>query len=305
MIADKNYKNLLGNNSPLKRGLGGLKKTIQMINIGEYNELEVVKQLDFGIYLRDGDTEILMPTKWVPQDTKIGDTLNVFIFRDSDDRLIATTIVPYATANTFAYLEAKQVNQVGAFLDWGMDKDLLVPFREQSQRMEPGKSYVVFVYVDEKTNRLTASTKLNRFIENSNIELRDNDIVDLLIYSETDLGFNAIINNRYSGLIYKNEIYEAIRVGDKIKGYVKHVREDNKIDLSLQKSGFELVDDVKWRILNMMKQNAGFLSLNDNSSPEEIKSKLQISKKAFKKAVGALYRERLVKITEKGIELLK
>ena len=276
-----------------------------MINVGEYNELEVVKQLDFGIYLKDGDTEILMPTKWVPKDTKIGDKLSVFIFRDSDDRLIATTVEPYATAETFAFLEAKQVNQVGAFLDWGMDKDLLVPFREQAQRMVAGKSYVVFVYVDEETNRLTASTKLNRFIQNDNIELRDNDIVDLLIYSETDLGFNAIINNRYSGLIYKNEIYEAIRVGDKIKGYVKHVREDNKIDLSLQKSGFELVDDVKWRILNMMKQNEGFLALSDNSSPEEIKAKLQISKKAFKKAIGALYRERLVKITEKGIELLK
>ncbi|MDP1746041.1 MAG: S1-like domain-containing RNA-binding protein [Bacteroidota bacterium] len=276
-----------------------------MINVGAYNELEVVKQLDFGIYLKDGDTEILMPTKWVPQDTKIGDKLNVFVFRDSDDRLIATTVEPYATANTFAFLEAKQVNQVGAFLDWGMDKDLLVPFREQSQRLEPGRSYVVFVYVDEETNRLTASTKLNRYIENTNIELRDGDIVDLLIYSETDLGFNAIINNRYSGLIYKNEIYEAIRVGDKIKGYVKHVREDNKIDLSLQKSGFELVDDVKWRILNMMKQNEGFLALTDNSSPEEIKAKFQISKKAFKKAVGALYRERLVKITDKGIELLK
>lgn len=276
-----------------------------MINVGSYNELEVVKQLDFGIYLRDGDTEILMPTKWVPQDTKIGDKLNVFIFRDSDDRLIATTIEPYATANTFAFLEAKQVNQVGAFLDWGMDKDLLVPFREQSQRLEPGRSYVVFVYVDEETNRLTASTKLNRYIQNDNIELRDGDIVDLLIYSETDLGFNAIINNRYSGLIYKNEIYEAIRVGDKIKGYVKHVREDNKIDLSLQKSGFELVDDVKWRILNMMKQSDGFLSLTDNSSPEEIKAKLQISKKAFKKAIGALYRERLVKLTDKGVELIK
>jgi len=276
-----------------------------LINVGSYNELEVVKQLDFGIYLRDGDTEILMPTKWVPQDTKIGDKLNVFIFRDSDDRLIATTIEPYATANTFAFLEAKQVNQVGAFLDWGMDKDLLVPFREQSQRLEPGRSYVVFVYVDEETNRLTASTKLNRYIQNDNIELRDGDIVDLLIYSETDLGFNAIINNRYSGLIYKNEIYEAIRVGDKIKGYVKHVREDNKIDLSLQKSGFELVDDVKWRILNMMKQSDGFLSLTDNSSPEEIKAKLQISKKAFKKAIGALYRERLVKLTDKGVELIK
>ncbi|MES2593238.1 MAG: S1-like domain-containing RNA-binding protein [Bacteroidota bacterium] len=275
-----------------------------MINVGTYNELEVVKELDFGIYLKDGDTEILMPTKWVPAETKIGDTLNVFVFRDSDDRLIATTVKPYATADSFAFLEVKQVNAIGAFLDWGMDKDLLVPFREQSQRLEPGKSYVVFVYVDEETNRVTASTKLNRYIENQDINLRDGDIVDLLIYSETPMGYNAIINNLYSGLIYKNEIYEAIRIGDQIKGYVKHVREDNKIDLSLQKSGFELVDDVKWRILNLMKQNNGFLALNDDSSPEEIKSKLQISKKAFKKAIGALYRERLVKLTDKGVELI-
>ncbi len=275
-----------------------------MINVGKYNELEVVKELDFGIYLRDGDVEILMPTKWVPSGTQIGDKLNVFIFRDSDDRLIATTIEPYAIADTFAFLEAKQVNDIGAFLDWGMDKDLLVPYREQQLKMEPSRSYVVFVYVDEETNRLVASAKLSRFIERDHIELQDGDIVDLLIYSETDLGFNAIVNNLYSGLIYKNEIYEAIGVGDQMKGFVKHVREDNKIDLSLQKSGFELVDDVKWRILNMMKQNGGFLSLTDSSSPEEIKAKLQISKKAFKKAVGALYKERLVKLTDKGVQLV-
>jgi len=273
--------------------------------VGAYNELEVIKSLDFGIYLKCDDVEILMPTKWVPPNTNIGDILNVFVFRDSDDRLIATTIKPYVTANTFAFLEAKQVNQVGAFLDWGMDKDLLVPFREQAQRMEPGFSYVVFVFVDEVTNRLVASSKINRFIETEDITLQDGDIVDLLVYSETDLGYNAIINNLYSGLIYKNEIFEAIRIGDNLKGFVKYIREDKKIDLSLQKQGFELVDDVKWRILNLMKQNAGFLALSDNSSPEEIKSKLQISKKVFKKAVGALYRERLVKITDKGLELLK
>ena len=273
--------------------------------VGAYNELEVIKSLDFGIYLKCDDVEILMPIKWVPPNTNIGDILNVFVFRDSDDRLIATTIKPYVTANTFAFLEAKQVNQVGAFLDWGMDKDLLVPFREQAQRMEPGFSYVVFVFVDEVTNRLVASSKINRFIETEDIALQDGDIVDLLVYSETDLGYNAIINNLYSGLIYKNEIFEAIRIGDNLKGFVKYIREDKKIDLSLQKQGFELVDDVKWRILNLMKQNAGFLALSDNSSPEEIKSKLQISKKVFKKAVGALYRERLVKITDKGLELLK
>lgn len=274
------------------------------IKIGTYNELEVVKQLDFGIYLRQGDVEILMPTKWVPQGTKIGDMLNVFVFRDSDDRLIATTVTPLATAETFAFLEAKQVNNIGAFMDWGMDKDLLVPFREQPFRMEQGKGYVVFVYVDEESDRLVASAKLNKFIQQEDIKVQEGDIVDLLIYSETKLGFNAIINNTYSGLIYKNEIYEAIRIGDKVQGYIKGVREDNKIDLSLQKSGFELVDDVKWHILKLLKENNGLLSLNDNSSPEEIKSKLQISKKAFKKAIGALYRERLINILDTGVELI-
>ena len=245
-----------------------------------------------------------MPTKWVPEGTKIGDFLDVFIFRDSDDRLIATTVKPMATNETFAFLEAKQVNEVGAFLYWGMDKDLFVPFREQAQRMEPGKSYVVFVYVDEETDRLVASSKLSRFIIREDVELREGDIVDLLIFSETDLGYNAIVNDLYSGLIYKNEIFEAIRIGDKMQGFVKRIREDEKIDLSLQKSGFELVDDVKWRILKLMKEGDGFLPLNDESTPEEIKAKLQISKKAFKKAIGALYRERLVKLTDKGVQLI-
>lgn len=275
-----------------------------MIKLGKYNELEVAKQTDFGIYLRQGTIEVLMPTKWVPQNTRIGDMLNVFVFRDSEDRLIATTVQPYATADTFAFLEVKQVNDTGAFLDWGMDKDLLVPFREQPHRMQPNKSYVVYVYVDETTNRLVASAKLNKFISREPNDIEEGDIVELLVYSETELGFNAIINNRYIGLLYKNEVFETIRIGDKLKGYIKHIREDNKIDLSLQKSGYELVDDVKWRILNLLKQNNGFLPLHDNSSPDEIKSQLQISKKAFKKAVGALYKERLVKLSDKGVELV-
>jgi hypothetical protein len=275
-----------------------------MIRVGEYNELEVVKQMDFGIYLRDESTEILMPTKWVPEGTRIGDVLEVFIFRDSDDRLIATTVKPLAIADTFAFLECKQVNETGAFLDWGMDKDLFVPYREQAQRMQEGRSYVVFVYVDEETDRLVASSKLSRFIIREDVDLREGDIVELLVYSETDLGYNAIVNDLYSGLIYKNEVYETVRVGDKIQGFVKRIREDEKIDLSLQKSGYELVDDVKWRILNLIKKENGFLALNDDSSPEEIKAKLQISKKAFKKAVGALYKERLVKLTDKGIRLI-
>ena len=274
------------------------------MKIGEYNELEVIKQLDFGIYLKADNEEILMPAKWVPTGTKIGDLLNVFLFLDSEDRLIATTIKPLATANSFAFLEVKQVNDFGAFMNWGMDKDLLVPFREQNGKMIEGNSYVVFVFVDEMTNRMVGSARLNRFIEPATDDVRENDLVDLLIYSETPLGFNAIINNRFSGLIYKNEIYESIRVGDKVKGFIKTIREDGKIDLRLQKSGYELVDDVKWRILNLLKDSNGLLPLNDDSTPEEIKAKLQISKKAFKKAIGALYKERLVKLTAKGIELV-
>lgn len=275
-----------------------------MIQVGKYNELEVIKQMDFGIYLGDGMVEILMPLKWVPKDTQIGDVMDVFVFRDSSDRLIATTVKPYATAGEFAFLEVQQTNDIGAFLDWGMEKNLFVPFREQPFKLEEGKSYVVYVYVDDETDRMLASAKLNKFIERDDVDLREGDVVDLLIFSETDKGLNAIINNTWAGLIYRNEIYDNVRIGDKIKGFVKHIREDNKIDLSLQKSGYELVDDVKWRILKMIKEANGFLALNDNSTPEEIKAKLQISKKAFKKAIGALYREKLVKLTDKGVELI-
>jgi uncharacterized protein len=276
-----------------------------LIQVGTYNELEVIKQMDFGIYLGDGSVEILMPQKWVPQGTQIGDTLDVFIFRDSEGRLIATTIKPYAIAGEFAFLEVQQANNMGAFLDWGMEKNLLVPFREQPFPLEEGKSYVVFVYVDEETDRIVASAKLNKFIERENIDVKAGDVVDLLIYSETDKGYNAIINNLYNGLIYRNEVFDTVRIGDRLKGYIKQVREDNKIDLSLQKSGFELVDDVKWKILKLLKEKNGFLPLHDGSSPEEIKSALQISKKAFKKDVGALYKEQLVKLTPKGVELRK
>lgn len=275
-----------------------------MLKIGEYNDLRIIKQVDFGVYLGIDNQEILLPTKWVPRDAKIGDTITVFIIRDSDDRLLATTVKPFATANTFAFLEVKQVNNIGAFLDWGMDKDLLVPFREQANQMEEGKSYVVFVYEDEQSNRLIASSKLSRFIERQNIDLQVGDVVDLLVYSKTNLGYNAIINNRYTGLIYANEIFENIRIGDQLKGYVKTIRDDLKIDLSLQKSGFELMDDAKWKILNLLKNENGFLALHDNSTPEEVKAKLQMSKKAFKKAIGSLYKEKLVILTDKGVQLI-
>lgn len=276
-----------------------------MIHIGEYNQLKIIKKANFGVYLGNGEVEILMPAKWVPEGAQIGDELNVFVYRDSDDRLIATTLTPLATANTFAFLEVKQTNDTGAFLDLGMEKDLLVPFREQQHRMYPDNSYVVYVYVDEKTNRLIASSKLKKFIQHDHIELEEKQEVDLLIYSETNLGLNAIINNRYSGLIYKNELYENIRIGDRLKGYVKTSREDNKIDLSLQKTGVELVEDVRERILEELKKNKGYLPYGDNSSPEEVQLKFRTSKKAFKKAIGGLFKEKLISISEKGIALIK
>lgn len=275
-----------------------------MIKLGSYNQLEVAKKTDSGIYLRGNTTEILMPSKWVPQGTEIGDILNAFVYKDSDDRLIATTQQPHATANAFAYLEVKQTNDIGAFLDWGIDKDLLVPFKEQQHRMYSGNGYVVYIYVDDETERIVATSKLKKHIDfENNGNLKVGDEVKLLIYSETPLGFNAIINNHYSGLVYQNEVFEDLQVGDEVKGYIKTIREDRKIDLRLQKKGYELVDEVKTKILEILKNNKGFLPFHDNSTPEEIKQQFQLSKKAFKKAIGALYKDKLILISDKGITI--
>jgi uncharacterized protein len=276
-----------------------------VINVGKYNELKILKEVDFGIYLGNEEVEVLMPQKWVPEGAKVGDVLNVFVYRDSEDRIIATTLKPFAISGEFAYLEATQVNDYGAFFAWGIEKDLLVPFAEQPYRMREDNYYVVYLYTDERTDRIVASGKINKFLEKNHIQLEANEAVDLLISAETELGYNAVINNKYGGLLYKNEIYENLQVGDRIKGYVKQVREDKKIDLSLQKSGLELVGDAKAKVMQLLKAKGGFLALNDDSSPDEIKQQLQISKKAFKKAVGMLYKEQVIALSEKGIELIQ
>ncbi len=277
-----------------------------MIKLGSYNQLEVVKKTDTGINLRSNDIEIPMPAKWVPEGTKIGDVLEAFVYKDSEDRLIATTQQPYAIAGSFAYMEVKQTNDIGAFLDWGIDKDLLVPFKEQQHKMYADNGYVVYIYVDEETNRIVATSKLKKHIEYDNIgELKEGEEVRLLIYSETPLGLNAIVNNRYSGLIYQNELFEDLQVGDEVKGYIKTIREDKKIDLRIQKAGYELVDEVRHKILEDLKSNKGFLPFHDNSSPEEIKQRFQLSKKAFKKTIGTLYKDKLITISDKGITLVK
>ncbi len=278
--------------------------SIPMIEIGQYNTLEVIKETDFGIYVGDEVEEILMPTKWVPEGTEVGDMIKVFIYNDSEDRMIATTMVPKITLNTFAFLEVRQVTSIGAFMDWGLHKDLLVPFKEQLERMEAGKSYMVYMYLDEVTDRLVGSSHVNKFVETENIELEEGQEVELLIYQDTDLGYKAIINNRYKGLVYRNEIFSDVAVGSTTTGYIKALREDNKIDLSLQKVGFEAIGEFAEKIMEVLKQNDGTLPFHDKSSPEEIYAKLKMSKKNFKKAVGTLYKQRMIVIKNEGIELV-
>ena len=275
-----------------------------MVEIGKLNNLRVVKEVDFGVYL-DGDDlgEILLPKKYVPKDCVPDSIIEVFIYLDSEDRIIATTQKPYAMVGEFAELKVVSVSAVGAFLDWGLQKDLLVPFREQKQKMIKGKSYVVHVYFDEKSERIAASTKLNKYLGKTPIDFQLREEVDLLICDETENGYNAIINNTHIGLIYKNDIFQTLETGQKIKGYIKNIREDNKIDLLLQKPGYGKVDDVSQKILELIKQHGGFVSVTDKSSPEIIYEMFGVSKKTYKKAIGALFKKRLITIEDNGIKI--
>ena len=275
-----------------------------MIQLGEYNRLKIVRQTDNGVYLTDeeGSGEVLLPNKFVPDAWAAGDVLEVFIFRDSEDRLTATTAKPLIKLNEFACLQVRDVNDFGAFLNWGLDKDLLVPFREQPGKMIPGNWYVVHLYLDEQTNRLAASGRYQKFFQKL-IRLQAGEEVDLLIDNQTELGYNVIINNRYRGLIYTNEIFERLRRGDRRKGFVKQVREDGKIDVTLQKTGFAKLEPNAEKILAQLKANQGYLLLTDKSAPEDIAAALRMSKKTFKSAIGTLYKQRLIRIEEDGIYL--
>lgn len=274
--------------------------------LGQYNRLQIVKELDFGMYL-DGEEwgEILLPRRYVPKEAKIDDFIEVFIYLDSEDRLIATTEKPYATVGDFAYLKVAAVNAIGAFLNWGLLKDLLVPFKEQKQKMEVGRSYVVYIYVDEETERIAASCKLEKFLDNTPHEFKEGEEVDLLIYKPTDIGYKAIINGSHSGIVYKNEVFQSLRTGSKVKGFIKKIRPDGKIDLSLQKAGYkQVVDGVSAKILKKLKQENGFIAVTDKSPAPVIYHKFGVSKKSYKKAVGALYKQRKIKIERNGIRLI-
>ncbi len=275
-----------------------------MVEFGKNNSLRVIKEVDFGVYL-DGDTdgEILMPIRYVPANCKVGDYVDVFLYLDSEDRPIATTEKPYAQVDEFAMLRVKSVNKIGTFLDWGIMKDLLVPFREQKVTMIEGRSYLVYIYVDEETKRIVASAKLNKFVDKSLPEYSVGQEVELVIESETDLGYKAIINNRHWGILYENEVFEQLAKGLKIKGFIKKIRTDNKIDLALHPLGYEKVDPLTQMILDELIKEGGFIPVSDKSDAEEVYRVFGISKKSFKQALGALYKRRLITLSPDGIRL--
>ncbi len=276
------------------------------MQIGIHHKLAVLRETSSGLFL--GDTEgndVLLPGKYIPPNVKVGDHLDVFIYKDHQSRLIATTLEPKITLHQFELLGVKMTNQFGAFLDWGIEKDLFVPFKEQNSKMLTGRYYLVYMYIDEQTDRLVGSAKLNQFLSNEDIELEEGDEVDIIIWEPTDLGYNVIVNQKHKGLIYDNEIFTQLRPGQSKKAYVKKIREDNKLDIILQKSGFENVEPNAQKILEIMQERNGFLPLTDKSAPDEIAFYLEMSKKTFKKAIGGLYKKRLITLAKDGIYLVE
>ena len=276
------------------------------IRLGKYNQLEVVKEVDFGVYLDgDEDGEILLPKRYVPKGCVPGDMLNVFIYLDMDERLIATTLEPYVQVGEFACLEVAWVNQFGAFLDWGLMKDLFVPYREQKAKMVKGGRYVVYVYIDEESYRIVASAKVDRFLSKERPEYEAGEEVDALVWQRTDLGYKVIVDNKFGGMLYHNEVFQPLSAGKRVRAYIKQVREDGKIDLSLQKAGFGKVDDFAETLLQYIEGEGGYTELNDKTDAAVIYNTFGVSKKTFKKAVGDLYKKRLVTLEEGGIRLVQ
>lgn len=275
-----------------------------MIKIGEYNTLEILRDTDPGLFLGDNeDNEILLPNRYVPEAFEIGDKLEVFVYLDNDERLVAVTDKPYITVGDFALLRCNQVTKFGAFLDWGMVKELFCPFKEQAFKMKKGGWYLVYCYLDEETNRLVASSKTNRFLDNNELTVGQFDEVDIIVSHPSEIGMNVIVNKKHSGLIYKDEIFQDLNVGDRLKGIVKKIRKNNKLDIAIGQIGYRNIEPNASTILTELKDNSGFLALTDKSSPEEIKEQLQMSKKSFKKAIGSLYKQRLITLKEDGIYL--
>ncbi|MCO6162968.1 S1 RNA-binding domain-containing protein [Flavobacterium sp. NRK F7] len=278
-----------------------------MLQIGQYNTLKILRNTKVGLFLGDGveeQNDVLLPNKYVPREFSIGDELTVFVYLDHEERPVATTLKPYIKLNEFAHLKVNYINKFGAFMNWGLEKDLFVPFKEQARPMEEGKRYLVYCFMDEKTNRLVGSSKTQQFLNNEDVDLENGEEVNIIVSHITEAGINVIINEKYRGLAYKNEVFEDVKPGLKMKAYIKNVRPDGKIDVSLRKLGVEAIEPSAQVILDELKSNRGFLGLNDNSNPEDIRTVLKMSKKVFKKAVGNLYRQKMIEIKEDGIYLI-
>lgn len=276
-----------------------------MIQLGSYNTLEVIVSTKFGLYLSDGEgNEVLLPNKYVPADAGIGSMIRVFVYRDSEQRPVATTLDPLITLGGFAALRVKSMTEFGAFMDWGLEKDLLCPHDEQVERMQVGKSYVVTLLLDDFNGRLVASSKLRQHLSNDVLTVAYGDQVDLLVIGHIEAGIQVVVNQRHLGLVYRNEVFRPMMPGMQMQGYIKTIRPENKLDISLQPLGYQAIEPNAQKILDILKAGTGFLPLHDGSDPEMIASALQMSKKTFKKAIGALYRDQQIRIADDGIHLL-
>lgn len=276
-----------------------------MIRLGEYNTLEILRETDPGLYL--GDTQenvVLLPHRYKPENFNIGDMLEVFVYLDYEERPVATTLTPHVLLNDFGYLHCSDVNEFGAFMDWGVQKQLFVPFKEQARPMKVGNWYIIYLSMDEQTNRLVGSSKTNKYLNNDTVTLEKFDEIAIMVTHITDLGANVIVNGKHKGLIFINDIFEDIRTGDTMKAFVKSVREDNKIDVVLQSPGYRSIEPNANFILEELKAAGGFMPLHDKSDPQAIKNELGMSKKSFKKAIGTLYKDKQIAIKPDGIELI-
>jgi predicted RNA-binding protein (virulence factor B family) len=275
-----------------------------MIQIGEFNTLRILREKEPGLFLGDDEgNEVLLPNRYVPRNFKIQDEIEVFVYLDNDERPVAVTDTPYIKRDDFAVLRCSQLTRHGAFLDWGLVKELFCPFKEQAFKMKEGGWYLVYCFLDEKTDRLVASSKTNKFLNNQELTVKVFDEVDLIVSHPSEIGWQVIVNKKHLGMIYHDNIFQDISVGDRLKGVIKKIRRDNKLDIALGQIGYRNIEPNAELIMKELKDNHGFINLTDKSSPEEIKEALQMSKKNFKKAVGSLYKQRLITIKDDGIYL--
>lgn len=280
-----------------------------MFKLGRHQTLNVSRKSEHGYYLRNtsakSDDEVLLPNGLAFRELQKGENVRVFIYKDGEERLTATMQEPKITLNRIALLNVKDVNRQGAYLDWGLGKDLFVPYSEQTNKMREGHSYLVTMYVDEKTDRLVATSKIDRYLDNSEITVEEGDEVDLWIWNRTDLGYNVIINERHKGLIYHDEFFSEVQYGDRRTGYIKQIRDDNKIDVTLRPIGYDKVEPNAQLILERLEAGEGYLDLHDKSDPDEIRDRLRMSKKTYKKAIGLLYKKEIIRIEDDGVYLVE